>query len=66
MHANTHHLQQLRHRFAGSSTDVKPVLYPLHAPFDSLRALARLESRVVDTEELNGLRVPPLPLVHCD
>ena len=62
----TYHLKQLRHRFTGSSTDVEPVLYPLHAPLNGLRVLARLEARVVDPQELDGLCVSPLSLVNCD
>ena len=62
----TYHLKQLRHRFTGSSTDVEPVLYPLDAPFNGLRVLSRLETRVVDPQELDGLCVSPLSLVDCD
>lgn len=65
-HKRTYHLQQFRHRFTGRSTDVEPVLYPLHAPFDNFRVLAGLETRIVDTEELDGLHVPSLSLINGD
>ena len=60
----TYHLEQLRHRFTGGSTDVEPVPEALHTPFNCLCCLSRLETGVVDTEEFDGLRVPPLALVY--
>lgn len=62
----THHLEQFRHRFAGRSTDVEPVLYSLHAPLDCLCVLLWIRAGVVGTEKLDGLRVPPLTLIHGD
>ena len=62
----TYHLQKLRHSFTGRRSDLEPVLYPLRAPFDGFCRLAGLETRVVDTKELDGLCVPPLSLVDGD
>ena len=62
----TYRGQKLHHGITWLSTNAQPILYPIHAPFDSLVRAFGFDSRSVNAQKLNWFRVPPLSLVDGD
>jgi len=56
--------QQFYDRFAGNSTDMKPVPYAVYAPFDRFMSIVWPDMGVVYSQNLGGFGITTSTLVH--
>lgn len=63
---SAYELQQLRDRLARRCPNADPMSQPIPTQLYCLRGLSRRDAGVVDTEQLDRLRVSPLALVDSN